>query len=113
MQDVADSETQEQYLLSLASLKLMPAYKDSPKVMAYFEKEWLDYKVHWAACDRLPYHAGANTNNHLESMNSVVKNKFLATQQDKRLDSLLKSCINDIIPYYTMQYRKNNYASIM
>lgn len=113
LSDLADASNSELFLQAFDSLELMPAYNKNPKVQVYIDKEWMAVKETWASCDRQSYHAGANTNNHVESLNNVVKNKFIAMQQDKRLDSLLKTIIVEMNPFYQQRYEMDNYSSIM
>ena len=58
------------------------------------------------------YHGGQNTNNHLEAMNRVFKKKWLDERHDKRLDSLLRTFITIILPYYRDKYRRSQMLSI-
>ena len=63
------------------------------------------------------YHGGLNTNNYMESMNRVLKHKWLNDRSDQRMDSLLQIYVNQIEPYYMRTYMLDNanskrYASI-
>ena len=58
------------------------------------------------------YHGGINTNNFLETMNRVYKRKWLNGRNDRRLDSLLKIYIADILPYYGRKYLMDNLLSL-
>ena len=57
------------------------------------------------------YHGGINTNNHVESMNKVLKTKWLLDRVDHRLDSLIKMWVNVICPYYHDKYKLDNVTS--
>jgi hypothetical protein len=57
------------------------------------------------------YHGGIETNNYMETMNRVVKLKWLNNRVDQRLDPLIRDCVNKIEPYYHKVYMARNYAA--
>lgn len=110
--DLAKSVTEDKFDRRLSKLQASDAWKTNPKLAAYISNEWIPHKKMWAACYRLAYHGGINTNNHQESLNRVIKGKFLAKRSDQRMDSLLKMYWDDILPYYLSKYRNAQLTSI-
>lgn len=110
--NLAKSPTVEKFDSRLIKLQASDAWTKNPKLKAYITNEWLPYKKMWAACYRLRYHGGIDTNNHQESMNRVLKAKFLSKRTDQRLDSLLRVYWDQVIPYYRSKYRTEHLKSI-
>lgn len=108
---LAKAETVDKFERRLAKLEASDAWKNK-KLAAYISDEWLPCRKQWAACYRVVYHGGINTNNHQESMNKVIKTMFLKNRGDQRLDSLLKMFFNEINPYYARKYRMAHLISV-
>jgi len=59
----------------------------------------------------LVFHDGLNTNNHHESMNRVLKDKYFNGRIDKRLDSLLAEYMR-ALGDYMLEYVRNQMTSL-
>lgn len=112
LKNLAASDTEERYEHRLANLKSSQAWTTNPKLQGYLDREWLNCKHMWVACFRHAYHGGIDTNNHQQSMKAVLKGKFFKHLLDTRLDSLLRTYWEKVIPYYTEKYTRENYSDL-
>lgn len=108
---LGSARTVEEYELRVTALKATPLYKGNPALQAYLDTEWFSCVEQWAAYARAAYHGGINTNNHVEALNRVIKQKWLNGRGDMRMESLLRVWFAEIEPYYAQQYIHDNVMS--
>jgi len=111
LKELANAPTAEAFQLRLKLLQESELYLHNLTFQTYLQNEWLSCTEQWAAHCRLAYHGGINTNNYMEAMNRVVKTKWLRHRPDHRLDSLLKMWVEEVVPYYAIEYARDNTRS--
>lgn len=113
LKELAAAPTLEAFEHRLAKLASSDLY--SERVKSYLEREWLQPETRrmWAWYARQAFHGGINTNNYVESMNRVIKEKWLRQRSERklRLETLLRVVLNDILPNYRNNYMYSNINS--
>ncbi|KAJ7270577.1 hypothetical protein C8J57DRAFT_998235, partial [Mycena rebaudengoi] len=76
----------------------------------YLVRTWMKERVvrMWSAVYRKSrsIHEACDTNMLIEAWHHVLKGKFLHGKRNRRLDHLLSTLINDVLPYYALKQRR-------
>ena len=112
LKELANAENVESFDARLEQLRASDLWQGNTKLAQYLEREWLSCVPHWADYHRMAYHGGINTNNYMESMNHVIKSKWLSHRVDQRLDTLIKMWADEVEPFYARGYIHDNIKSL-
>ncbi|KAJ7659111.1 hypothetical protein DFH06DRAFT_898626, partial [Mycena polygramma] len=81
-----------------------------PSFTQYLKKYWMadDTVRMWSAVYRTPrtIWEACDTNMLIEAWHHVLKGKFLHGQQNRRLDHLLCTLVQKVVPYYALKQRR-------
>ncbi|KAJ6552240.1 hypothetical protein DFH09DRAFT_1038848 [Mycena vulgaris] len=80
----------------------------------YLETYWMkpDVVKMWSAIYRMPrsIFEVSDTNMLIEAWHHVLKYKFLLGKRNRRLDHLIKTLVDDVLPYYALKQRRQDYG---
>ena len=74
---------------------------------AYYVSSWKNCSEHWASYGKVGHPCEAfhsYTNNPVESFFNVLKYKIMASRKRSRLESHIKTLLDDVIPFYVNQF---------
>lgn len=91
------------------SLQEHSIYKENSRASAYFTNTWLPVVEEWSeSFFSVDFKIKIKTNNGIESMNHVLKNKFLCNHSTKTLLSLFEVIVDEFLPHQLKLYIDSN-----
>ena len=99
LRQLARIRDERQFAADSAAFKA--AFAAFPKVVAHYSKNWEDIAEHWAEFGRQDVaELCCNTNNYLERFFGAFKYNFCHSKRQNRLAELLRTIVEDVIPFY-------------
>eukprot|EP00795_Rhopilema_esculentum_P007013 gene7013-12637_t len=107
-----DEENTNPFQLSVDNLKSTHVWNSKPNVREYINQWWLSCPERWARAFReSDLDRNVNTNNGAESLNKLLKYKFLKKSAEKSLCAIISLVIDKFLPHLYREFLTANVKS--